>query len=80
MCCRLGNGVNFVHQDGVTGLAVPPGDAGALADALNALLADPVLRRHMGDAGRARALSEYNTERMASGMIAVYRSLLGERT
>jgi len=80
VCCRLGNGVNFVHQDGVNGLAVPPGDAGALADALNALLADPVLRRRMGDAGRARALSEYNTERMASGMIAVYRSLLGERT
>jgi glycosyltransferase involved in cell wall biosynthesis len=37
------------------GLQVPPGDADALARALDALLADPGLRARMGRAGRARA-------------------------
>jgi glycosyltransferase involved in cell wall biosynthesis len=79
ICCRLGNGVNFVHQDGVNGLAVAPGDAGALADAINALLADPGRRLRMGEAGRARARAEYTTERMASRMIEVYRSVARAR-
>lgn len=76
VCCRLGNGVNYVHQDGVTGLAVPPADPRALSDAINALLADRERRRIMGEAGQARAFTEYNTERMASEMLAVYRSVV----
>jgi glycosyltransferase involved in cell wall biosynthesis len=76
VCCTLGNGVNFVHQDGVTGLAVPPGDPQALAEAVNTLLADPERRRAMGQAGLARAYAEYNTDLMASGMMSVYRSIL----
>ncbi len=76
VCCKLGNGVNFVHQDGVNGLAVPPADPDALADAVNALLADPERRRAMGRAGMERAHAEYSTERMASGMLSVYRSIL----
>lgn len=38
-----------------TGLLCPPGDPGALADALAILLADPVRRKTMGAAGRLRA-------------------------
>lgn len=45
--------------EGETGLLVPPRDAKALAAALAALAADPVLRRRMGAAGRARALARY---------------------
>jgi glycosyltransferase involved in cell wall biosynthesis len=76
VCCSLGNGVNYVHQDGVNGLAVPPGDPAALAQAVNALLADPERRRRMGEAGQVRAYAEYNIERMAAGMLSVYRSIL----
>jgi glycosyltransferase involved in cell wall biosynthesis len=41
--------------DGETGLLVPPGDADALAGALERLLGDGRLRRQMGAAGRSRA-------------------------
>lgn len=43
-----------------TGLLVPPGDAGALAQALQRLADDPALRVGMGQAGRARAVELYD--------------------
>lgn len=46
--------------DGTTGLLVPPGDAEALAGALETLLRDSVLRTHLGSAGRARITSEFS--------------------
>jgi glycosyltransferase involved in cell wall biosynthesis len=50
---RVG-GLPDIVEDGVTGLLVPPGDAGALADAVKALLDDPARAEAMGAAGRAR--------------------------
>jgi len=43
-----------------TGLLVPPGDAPALAAALQRLAADPALRASMGAAGRLRAVERYD--------------------
>lgn len=48
------NAVPEIVDDGATGLLVPPGDAGALVEALRTLLASAELRRRMGEAGRAR--------------------------
>jgi glycosyltransferase involved in cell wall biosynthesis len=48
-------GVAELVVDGETGLLVPPGDADALAGALERLLGDGLLRRQMGAAGRSRA-------------------------
>ena len=45
--------------DGVTGMLVPPADASALADAMHAYAADPLLRRAHGIAGRKRVLADY---------------------
>jgi len=50
---RVGDVADAV-QHGRTGLLVPPGDSQALAEALALLVADPDLRRRLGDAGRRR--------------------------
>ncbi len=53
--------------DGVTGLVVRrPEDPGALAEALRTLLADPALRRRMGEAARIRARDTFAPDVLAS--------------
>jgi glycosyltransferase involved in cell wall biosynthesis len=59
--------------DGQTGVLAPRGDSGAIAGAATALLDDPGRRRSLGDAGFARARSEFSVERMAVATAAVYR-------
>jgi glycosyltransferase involved in cell wall biosynthesis len=48
----------------VTGLLVPPGDASALAAALQQLVADGALRARMGAAGRVRAMERYDESKV----------------
>ena len=48
-------GLRDIVEHGTSGLLVPPGDAGALAEAMDRLLGDPALQRRMGEAGRLRA-------------------------
>jgi glycosyltransferase involved in cell wall biosynthesis len=61
--------------DGETGALVGPGDAPALAAALEGLLADPKQGRALGEAGRRRARSEFSVSRMADATLALYDSL-----
>lgn len=65
-------GVAEVVEDGRTGLLVPRGDAGALADALLRLLADADLRRRLGQAGRARVLRRYAWDDVADALRDAY--------
>jgi glycosyltransferase involved in cell wall biosynthesis len=60
---NLPTGVPWVNQDSVTGLIVPPRDAGALAGALCRLLADPGLRHALGANGRRRAEAMFSRDR-----------------
>ncbi len=62
--------------DGVTGVHVAPRDPDRLADALNALLADPERRASYGRAGAARARRGYDWERIASATLDVYRGVV----
>lgn len=61
-----------VVDDGVTGLLCPPGDADALAAALQRLAADPVLRHRLGEAARKRA-RDFTADRIAPHVMDVYR-------
>ncbi|MGS2587674.1 glycosyltransferase family 4 protein [Streptomyces hebeiensis] len=65
--------------DGETCLAVPPGDAGALAAALGRLLADDGLRARLGAAGRERVLARFTWARAARGTVELYREAIARR-
>lgn len=71
-----GSGMPWLNQHGVTGLKVPPGDAQALAGAVQKLLDDAALRQRMGSAGRARWALHFSTETMCAATLALYRRLL----
>jgi len=75
---RVG-GVPELVADGVTGFLVPPRDPDALAEALQKLIADPELRRRMGQAGREKALKEFTLGRMLRETERVYREVLGSQ-
>lgn len=58
--------------DGVSGLAVPPGDARALARALQELLDDPARQARMGSAGRETVAESFTPERHLERLLDAY--------
>jgi glycosyltransferase involved in cell wall biosynthesis len=66
-------GVAEAVEDGETGFLVPSGDSEALARALERLLVDGELRRRLGAAGRARALSLFDVSRYRTAYAELYR-------
>jgi glycosyltransferase involved in cell wall biosynthesis len=73
---RVG-GIPEMVEPGTTGRLVPPGDVGALAAALEGLVADPEARRTLGRAARRAAETRFSLERMASELERVYGSVAG---
>jgi glycosyltransferase involved in cell wall biosynthesis len=71
-----GSGVGYVVADQISGLLVAPGDAAALALALQRLATDAHLRTRLGQAGYARWLSEFTLDRSADQILALYRVML----
>ena len=65
-----------VGRGGDTGVLVPPADAGALATAILAMLADPARRAAVGAAGRARAAERYSWRATAEATVVQYREVL----
>jgi glycosyltransferase involved in cell wall biosynthesis len=72
---RVG-GVGFTIVDGETGFLVPPHDPAALADRLELILGDRVLRDRLGQAGRARVTREFTWTMVAARTAALYDELL----
>jgi alpha-maltose-1-phosphate synthase len=69
-------GIPEVVADGVTGLLVEPDDERQLADALNALVGDPVRAAAMGQAGRDRAVAEFGWDTVAAQTAALYAKVI----
>jgi glycosyltransferase involved in cell wall biosynthesis len=63
-------------EDGVTGLLVPPGDPGALAAAVDGILADPARARAMGEEAHARARRLFDAGENARRTFDVYAEIL----
>ncbi len=78
----IGSAVSAIPEvivDGETGLLATPRDDAALAEALDALLADPPRRATMGDAARARLRTHFSVGAMARATDDIYRAVLGWR-
>jgi glycosyltransferase involved in cell wall biosynthesis len=58
--------------DGVTGILVDVGDAGALGKALELVLEDEGLAAALGTAGRARVQREFQQERIWDAIVQEY--------
>jgi glycosyltransferase involved in cell wall biosynthesis len=77
--CTAVGGVPDLVVDGLTGRLVQPGDVKGLAQTLGELAADPVQRRRLAQAGRNRVAEHFSTDRLASDIDAVYRSVFESR-
>jgi glycosyltransferase involved in cell wall biosynthesis len=72
-------GTSELVEHGVNGLLVPPGDAQALARAVERVLADASLRNALGTAGRRTVASEFNLRQEAAWLHRILRSSLDGR-
>jgi glycosyltransferase involved in cell wall biosynthesis len=69
-------GTDEAVVDGVTGLLVPPGDASALAAAVNRVLKEPEEARQRAEAAGARVASDFTADQMVAKVESVYDELL----
>jgi alpha-maltose-1-phosphate synthase len=61
------------------GILVPPGDAGAVARAVNVLLGDAARRRAMSESGKALVRRRFRWARIAEAAVEGYRAVLDRR-
>lgn len=71
-------GTNELIEDGDSGLLVPPGDADALAAALQRLLSDSELRSSLGRRARERVQLEFTRDAMVRRTERIYEELLDD--
>jgi glycosyltransferase involved in cell wall biosynthesis len=71
------SGIPELIVDGVTGLLVEPRTPSALADALARLIADPGLRRRLGDAGFERTTTHFSLHAGADRLAERFAASLG---
>lgn len=71
-------GCNGVVRNGDTGILVPVRDAAALADALERLASDPLLRAELGARARSLVVKEFSDSHIASQTLLLYQALLSE--
>ena len=72
-------GLNEIVAGGQTGLLVPPGDDGALADAVAQLLAQPDRAARLGTSARLRAQKSFAFADFIAAYETVYKELMGMR-
>lgn len=76
--CANATGSRSLVVAGETGYLAPASNPSAFAELIMRLIEDPPLRRRMGDAGRARALT-FSWDETLARILDHYRALLGRR-
>jgi glycosyltransferase involved in cell wall biosynthesis len=66
-------------RDGVTGLRVPNGDTGAMANAIERLLTDHTMARKLGDTAREQARRDFPWAGVAERVEHVYCDVIAQR-
>lgn len=72
------SGIPELIEDGRTGLMVPEKDAEALADAIQRLLEDDVLRAKLGQAGRQKIAADFNLDKTSAQLAELFMYTLAE--
>lgn len=72
------SGTNQAMVSGRTGLVVPPRDSRALAEAILALLSNPMEAQAMGQAARQHVILNFGAQKQAEEHLALYRRLLAQ--
>lgn len=72
-------GVKELVQDRETGFVVPPRDPEAIVVASEPILDDPELRRRFGEAGRARAVAEFDLDHCADTHVTAFERAIAHR-
>jgi glycosyltransferase involved in cell wall biosynthesis len=71
-------GIAELVDPGVDGVLVPPGDPGALASALRALLADPQACLRLGHAGREKVVRAFTPAIHLAGLHCLYQEAIDQ--
>jgi glycosyltransferase involved in cell wall biosynthesis len=71
------SGIPELIEHGETGLLCPPDDPSALADAMQALLADPVLAERLGAQGRVTVTERFARDRNVAALHRLLRAAAG---
>ncbi|HEY9766297.1 MAG TPA: glycosyltransferase family 4 protein [Chroococcales cyanobacterium] len=74
VCTDIPEFADFI-EPGVNGLQVPVGHHGALAEALEKLIAAPILRRRLGENARETS-NRFSAERMAERTLELYEKII----
>lgn len=74
------SGSEDIIQHGVNGLLVEPEDYESMAEALLALLRDPLLAKKYGDAARRRIEQHYSLEHITDMYVELYQRIAGCRS
>ena len=73
------SGVRDQIQDGVDGFVIPFDDATALADRLQTLFENPILRHQMSTRAYESAQQKFTSQKMTEKMLAVYSEVIKRR-
>jgi glycosyltransferase involved in cell wall biosynthesis len=73
-------GCRDIVRQGINGRVVPPGNAAALAGAVEELLKDTAMRLQMARRGREIVVNEFSEDMIAEQTLALYNELLKSRS